>query len=302
MEALKSTKPSKGGPVVNDFNLGLVRSGDLLADVKLFNLPNMGNLSLDFVVKVNDKLKLRPTEFQASDENELFVLEPMEGILEPGTNINFIVRFLTRTPGFYQQWYDLESGGEKFMSFSITAMSGIPMIIAEPSVIDFGLVCRNKFDIRSVVISNTGTFKDIWRLESIKSRGGVDFEEELFFPSIVEGTLDPRKSTTVDIKFAPKEEGAFSKRYRIVWTGEPRLVEVKGTGGGARLKHTFIDAQDISMKGFDWGTTVVGLSYTKELQIQNVGNVEGFFQLSHINNLFRFEHPTDFNGNCRLDP
>ncbi|ORY39900.1 hypothetical protein BCR33DRAFT_787870 [Rhizoclosmatium globosum] len=55
MEALKSTKPSKGGPVVNDFNLGLVRSGDLLADVKLFNLPNMGNLSLDFVVKVNDK-------------------------------------------------------------------------------------------------------------------------------------------------------------------------------------------------------------------------------------------------------
>ncbi|KAI9336135.1 hypothetical protein BDR26DRAFT_920198 [Obelidium mucronatum] len=302
MEALKATKPSKSGPVANDFNLGLVRSGDLLSDVKLFNLPNLGNLSLDFVIKRNTKMKLRPTEFPESDEPGLFLVNPMEGVLEPGAAINFVVTFLTRTPGFYQQGYDLESGGEKVISFSITAMSGIPMIVVEPSLIEFGLVCRNKFDIRSLVITNTGSFKDIWRLDSIKSRGGNgDIEEELFSPNITEGNLDPRKSVTVDFKFSPKEEGNFSKRYRVLWTGEPRLVEVKGIGGGARLKCSFVEADDVKYKCLDWGTTIVGLSYTKELIVQNVGNIEGFFHLTHANILFRFEYPADTNGNCRLD-
>ncbi|KAJ3017466.1 UNVERIFIED_CONTAM: hypothetical protein HDU68_011679 [Siphonaria sp. JEL0065] len=275
MEALKATKSSKSGPIVNDFNLGLVRSGDLLADVRLFNLPNLGNLSLDFVIKQNNKMKLRPAEFPESDENELFLVDPMEGVLEPGDAINFMVRFMTRTPGFYQQGYDLESGGEKVISFSVTAMSGIPMIVVEPNLIEFGLVCRNKFDIRSIVITNTGSFKDIWRLDSIKSRGGNDVEEELFFPNMVEGTLDPRKSVILDFKFAPKDEGSFNKRYRVLWTGEPRLIEVKGIGGGARLKCTFVETEDIKLKGLEWGTTIVGLSYSKEVIVQNVGNIEG---------------------------
>ncbi|KAJ3137190.1 hypothetical protein HK100_000909 [Physocladia obscura] len=303
IEALKVSDPSKNITTENDFNLGLIRSGDKLSNVNLFNLPNMGNIALNFTIKQTLQMKLRPSEFPENDENELFKINPIEGSLEPGNSINFSVSFLTRVAGFYQQGFILESGGETVLSFSITAMSGIPLIQVAPKIVDFGLVSKNKFDIRSIVISNVGTFRDNWRLDAIKSRGAVaDDDEELFFPNCCDGVLEARKSVTVDVKFTPKTLGNFTKLYRIIWAGEPCTVEVKGIGGSARLKYELRDVQDLKFGGFDWGVTIVGLNYTKSFTVKNIGNVEGYFHLSHPNSLFRFNLNLDSNGECRIDP
>ncbi|KAJ3262197.1 hypothetical protein HDU77_000417 [Chytriomyces hyalinus] len=299
IEALSQSKPEKQVSTSSDFNLGLIRAGDQITDVRLFNLPNMGNLALDFKIVRSDSVKIRPEEFPESEEAELFVLSPMEGIIDPGLAINFSTNFLARAPGFYQQAFELESAGEKIISFTITGMAGVPFIQVEPKLVEFGLVCRNKFDIRSITISNTGSFKDHWQLESLNAD---DESEKTFVLNSKEGMLDPKQSTSVDIKFAPKKEGNFSNHYRLRWTGEPRLIEAKGVGGGARLKFTFVELEDLRFAGFDWGTTVVGLSYSKEIIVSNVGNVEGFFHLAHPNALFRFDLALDSNGDCRLDP
>ncbi|KAJ3353647.1 hypothetical protein HDU83_006556 [Entophlyctis luteolus] len=301
IEILKKSKSTPKADSVNDFSLGLVRAGEKLSNVKLFNLPNMGNIALDFNIKINDQIKLRPEGFLESEEAELFSMVPTEGVLEPQTALNFSISFMARAPGFYQQAFDLESGGETVMSFSVTAMSGIPLIQLEPKSVDFGLVSRNKYDFRSVVISNAGSFKDIWRLERVKSRGFDDQEEEneTFFPSILEGLLDPRQSVTVDIKFAPKVEGNYTRLYRVIWTGEPCSLDVKGIGGGARLKYE-LPAEDASFGCLNWGVTVVGKVYSKTFTVKNTGNVEGFFRVEHPNVLFRIDQPSK--GIFRIDP
>jgi hypothetical protein len=308
MEAisLDAPEPEK---LENDFDLGLIRSGDRTTDVMLFSLPNTGNLEFDFEMVPNNSVKISPPNQEDGLPTEFFEVTPKKGTVKPGETVQFSTAFYALTPGLYQQGYELKSDGDTVTTFTVTARLGRPIVKCEPGDIDFGLIHRNKKEVRTLIISNTGSFRDYWKLEIVRPQGALssagldpeidpfpragsaDNDQNPFSFNVSKGELEPGDATTVQLKFHPTEEGPFNQKFRLIWGGEPQILEAKGVGGGARIKVVYMDPADVKFGGFDWGTCIVGVTYEKQFKITNVGNVDGHVHLAHARSMFRFEGP-----------
>ncbi|KAI9362448.1 hypothetical protein DFJ73DRAFT_756739 [Zopfochytrium polystomum] len=304
MEAIGFDKPTVE-QMESEFNLGLIKAGILSDKMLLFNLPNMGNLAFDFQLKQNPASTIYPIDYAPNDdEGDVFNIFPTQGTVQPGESITFSSSFESWIPGTYHQSFDVESAGEKVLSFSVVARVGIPQVEVEPSVVDFGLVRKNKVEFRNIIMVNVGSFGDHWRIESMqasKSEDDTGFDaSDVFALSETSGELQPNDSIPIQIAFSPKSEGAFSRKYRAVWSGEPRMIEVKGIGGGARIKSVFLDPADMKFGGLDWSKCIVGCTYEREFQLENTGNVDGIVTVAHPRSSFQFEGPFDTQSRIRI--
>ncbi|KAJ3042819.1 hypothetical protein HDV00_006640 [Rhizophlyctis rosea] len=295
----------------NDFNLGLLRAGDKSNSILLFNLPNVGNLAFDFNLERKDTDRILPPGYDvAKSSDELFILDPTSGTIGPRESVNISATFQARATGTYQQTYDLISSGEVVLTFTVTAQVGSPNLMVNPKILEFGLVGRNKSDTRPIIVANVGTYADTFRIEALTADGGRAQDEMEEKPAEItpfvldrhKGEVDPGGSVPLQVTFSPTQEGNFNQKYKIMWSKEPFLLEVKGTGGGWRIKGNFLEDRDTAFGGLDWGTCVVGCTYEKIFQLKNVGNIEGSVDLFHSNNSFRFEVPRDSEGLVRIAP
>jgi hypothetical protein len=278
----------------NEFSLGLLKAGDRMSNILLFDLPNTGNIAFEFDIIPNDGSLIRPTDFDSNRESELLSVDPMSGYVKPGEKIKFSANFYSNTPGLYQQGFDLFSGGEKVIGFTITAKVGTPILIIEPNLLDFGLVTKNRTGVRTLIISNVGSYRDSWKFEQLVASQGMDEEfltslenpdKPPYIFSSNRGELQPGEVTPLQVTFAPKKEGPFNYRYRLTWSGETRLVDLKGIGGGAKIKSIMDSPGDVKYGGLDWGICIVGCSYTKTFQVTNLGNVTGYLKIKLISDL-----------------
>ncbi|KAJ3053387.1 hypothetical protein HK097_004394 [Rhizophlyctis rosea] len=310
MEAIRQT-PLEKEQGENDYNLGLLRAGDKSNSILLFNLPNVGNLAFDFHLERQDAERILPPGFDpANSSDELFTLDPNAGTIAPRESVNISATFQARTVGTYQQTYNLISSGEVVLTFTVSARVGSPNLMVNPKILEFGLVGRNKSDTRPIIIANVGTYVDTFRIEAITADAGLakgDLEEkdDSPLPFVIDkhkGEVEPGGSMPLQVTFSPTQEGNFNQKYKVVWSKEPLLLEVKGTGGGWRIKAAFLEERDVSFGGLDWGICVVGCTYEKTFQLKNVGNIEGSVDLLHGNNSFRFDVLRDSEGLIRVPP
>ncbi|KAJ3127873.1 hypothetical protein HK098_005649 [Nowakowskiella sp. JEL0407] len=309
----QSTNSGKIKKKENDFNLGLLRGGELSQPILLFNLPNEGNLDFHFEIVQDFGQVICPPEFNITEyasSSMLFVLDPKSGSISPGQSVNIAATFSANISGDYQQAYNLKSGEDVFLKFTVTAKVGIPILSISPKILDFGLVNRNRNASRTMMLSNVGTYRDTWRLETISAEFDMEGKAEaLGSPSQTPFTITPNRGEIVPgedqpitITFCPTVEGNFFSKCRILWSKEPMLVELKGAGGGVKIKSGFQTQEDVTFGGLEWGTCVIGVTYEKHLQITNTGNVEGVIEISHPNPCFRFQLRRDNNGFTRIAP
>ncbi|KND03878.1 uncharacterized protein SPPG_08927 [Spizellomyces punctatus DAOM BR117] len=291
----------------NDFNLGLLKAGERSAPILLFNLPNLGNLAFDFHIKRKEADAMFPPDFVMDNAGDVFVLDPPSGAIAPRESVNISATFTATTPGTYQQAYELISGGEVVLTFTATARVGSPNLVISPATIDFGLVGRQKSSVRTFHIENTGTYKDIFRIEAVVAAANLEAEDSLptalpFVLSTYRGDVEPGASEAVQVTFSAPQEGTYVQRFRVAWSKEPLFVECKGVGGGYRIKPVFMSEKDQQFGGLDWGTCVVGVSYEKLFKLTNIGNVEGTVDLFHSNDCFRFDVVRDAKGAVHIPP
>ncbi|KAI9106297.1 hypothetical protein DFS34DRAFT_58191 [Phlyctochytrium arcticum] len=292
----------------NDFNLGLLKAGERSSSILLFNLPNLGNLSFDFQIQKKADESICPAGVDpAKAEQDLFLLDPPSGTIDPRESVNISATFSATVPGLYQQAYDLISGGEVVLTFTATAKVGTPNLTVAPQLLDFGLISRQKSAVRTFHIENVGSYTDIYRIEAVLATGaadqGADNASALpFVLSSYKGEVEPGDSVAIQVTFTAPQEGNFKQKFRILWSKEPLPVECKGIGGGWRIKPVFVDEKDQHFAGLDWGTAVVGVSYEKTFKLTNVGNVEATLDLNHTNECFRFEVQKDSSGQVRVAP
>ncbi|KAJ3195566.1 Cilia- and flagella-associated protein 47, partial [Irineochytrium annulatum] len=308
MEALSVSGPPPE-KLENDFSLGLVRGGDRSPSMLLFHLPNMGNLAFDFQIVMDENVSLRPSEFDPEDKTvEMFTLDPASGEIQPNGGVNIAASFMARVTGLYQQGYDVISSGEKVLSFTVTAKVGNPKIRLDPGELDYGLIKRNKSEVRTLVVSNVGTFRDYWRIEPITVAklnddevfSNVETLKPAFTFTLLRGELEIGDAVPINVTFCPPQEGRFDYRVRLIWSGEPQLVNIVGTGGGARMKAVFLNPADVKFGGLDWGVCIVGVRSERTFQLTNVGNVDGHIKLSHANTAIKFDIEPDSNGEIRV--
>ncbi|KAJ3408961.1 hypothetical protein HDV05_004665, partial [Chytridiales sp. JEL 0842] len=234
MEAIHVDSPEVE-KLENDFDLGLIRSGDRASDVLLFSLPNTGNLEFEFEMVSTENVKIRPPGSDKEAENfDMFQVSPRKGTVRPGESVQFCVNFYAVTPGLYQQGYELRSDGTPVTNFTISARVGLPIIRVEPSQLDFGLIRRGKSDTRTLIITNVGTYKDFWRIEITRGKGAIsllgtdsvepfpgaasaDNDQNPFSFNHISGSLEPGDAITVQLKFRPPEEGPFQQRFTLLW-------------------------------------------------------------------------------------
>ncbi|KAJ1569576.1 hypothetical protein HK405_001063 [Cladochytrium tenue] len=302
MEAISVEKPAVE-QMENEFDLGLIKANTKMDNTLLFNLPNVGNLAFDFVLKRNLEASVYPQDYGAEyGEKDVFDIQPLTGTVPPGETVTFSASVFTSVAGAYSGTYDMESNGEKMLSFIVTIKVGVPKLHIEPQLIDFGLISKNKSDQRTVIIANVGSFRDFWRLENLgeKPSFGIGGQgDEIFTVSHMDGALDPNESIPLSVQFSPREEGNFSARFELRWSGAPLAFELKGVGGGAKIKPEFQDKADINFGGFDFGTCVVSCRYSHQAKLHNFGNVNGVVRISHPRQSITFESPL-FDSQGRL--
>ncbi|KAI9003546.1 hypothetical protein BC832DRAFT_540384 [Gaertneriomyces semiglobifer] len=290
----------------NNFDIGLIKAGEKTAPILLFNLPNVGNMSFDYFIQLKADERMVPPEYVDEDhEGELFTLQPPLGTISPRESVNISAVFQSKVPGNYQQMWEVISGGEVVLTFTTTARVGTPILGVNPSTIDFGLVSRQKTAVRTFIVENQGSYKDIFRVEAVVASSG-DYDAPLpimpFALSTYKGEIEPGSSIPIQATFTAPQEGGFTQKFRIVWSKDPLTLELKGTGGGWRIKPVYLDETDVPFGGLDWGTCVVGVTYEKSFQLTNLGNVEAHVDLMHSNESFRFEVARDTNGRIRVSP
>ncbi|KAJ1570097.1 Cilia- and flagella-associated protein 47 [Nowakowskiella sp. JEL0078] len=305
----KSTAESKVETRENDFSLGLLRGGDRSKAILLFNLPNEGNLGFDFEIEQDLGQIIRPSDFDLNDKDvELFGLFPTSGSIQPGESVNISTTFMARASGIYQQSYNLRSNGETVLTFTVSAKVGNPSLSMSPKTVDFGMVTKNKFVTRTIMLTNSGTYKDIWRIEPV-SADALDINNENdkkpsmpFNLSPLNGEIIPGEDQPITVTFCAQTERNYSSKFRVLCSRDPLIVELKGVGGGMKLKPEFENFLDNDFGGLDWGTCVVGEMYDKKFKITNIGNVEGYIEISHSNPAIHFKLNRDSNGLTKMEP
>ncbi|TPX62603.1 hypothetical protein PhCBS80983_g00408 [Powellomyces hirtus] len=306
MEALAAVpeEPESGG---SDFNMGLLKAGERSAPILLFNLPNVGNLGFDFKIQKKDANAIIPAGYDPESCGEAFVLDPPLGEIAPRASVNISATFHATIPGTYQQAYELISGGEVVLTFTASARVGAPKLEVNPPILDFGLVSRQKATSRNILIENTGTYKDLFRIEPLVADATPDGRGDAatslpFVLSLYKGEVEPGANIPVQVTFMAPQEGTYIQKFRLTWSREPLMIECKGCGGGCRIKAMYLEDKDKAFGGLDWGNCVVGVSYEKTFHLTNIGNVDGAVDLSHSNDCFRYEVVRDSNGEIRVAP
>ncbi|KAJ3175403.1 hypothetical protein HDU87_006223 [Geranomyces variabilis] len=300
-----TTVPEQPDNSGSDFNMGLLKAGERSASIMLFNLPNVGNLGFDYKIVKKDAEAIVPAGYDPLTGGEAFVLDPPAGEIAPRASVNISATFHATVPGTYQQAYELISGGEVVLTFTTTAKVGAPKIEINPPVLDFGLVSRQKATSRNILVENTGTYKDLFRIEPLVAEGGGDENTVSTLPFVLsayKGDVEPGQSMAIQVTFVAPMEGTYTQKFRVSWSKEPLLFECKGCGGGCRIKAVFLDEKDKAFGGLDWGACVVGVQYEKTIQLTNLGNVEGVIDLSHSNDCFTYEVQRDSNGDIHVGP
>ncbi|KAI8925707.1 hypothetical protein BC831DRAFT_550468 [Entophlyctis helioformis] len=283
-------KPTEDEPMEeNVFNLGLMRGGDKSESTLLFSIPNEGNISFDYRIEANKNDVINPPgndELAAHEGDEAgpFRIDPIAG-------------------------YSVMSGDEAILSFTVLARVGNPNLIISPRAIDFGLVEKGKTLTKVFVISNTGGYHDFWRLEQRRQLddGSLTGDDEdamnsPFKMTQTTGETRAAESTPIQISFSPSEEGQFKAAVRVIWTKDPLLVTLTGTGGGCRLEFTYDDPSDRSFGGLDFGICSAGTVFTKRVKIRNIGTVTGLLELSHPSRTVLIDVPRDDAGEIHLGP
>lgn len=297
----------------SDFALGIFKSGEKSNTILLFNLPNTGNLSFDYELRLLQDSIVFPPSFDLKDSTkvELFKISPQTGTVSPKESVNISASFQGSVPGLYRQGYALVSSDEVISKFTVSVNVGEPKLVLNPMFVDFGMVMCGKSSTSTVSLSNIGTFKDNWLIKSDSKTLGnmpVVLVNEMsrkvpFGFDTIRGLLPQGADTPIQITFKPAELGNYEQTYQISWNQEPILFNVKGVGGASKIKPIFIDERDKIFVGLDFGRTcVVGLSYKRSFQLMNIGNVEGEFELIASHEAFSLDVTRDSNGKVRIMP
>ncbi|KXS21977.1 hypothetical protein M427DRAFT_40722 [Gonapodya prolifera JEL478] len=287
----QTVKPQAGipGGQSEAFNLGTVKGGETTAKRLLFNLPNTGNLSFGFqMVSITD-LRVRPNGWDADGQVDLFQVTPYQGSISPGESREFSATFTGTVAGLYAQGYELQSDGEVILRFYLNAKVGNPLLVINPSTIDFGLIKKNQSALRTVLLSNVGTYPDSFVVVGPIPIVGVSEPPPIFSVEPKSGTVEVRQNIPLEVIFAPLSEGPYSRKIKLQWSKEPLVLEIKGVGGAVRLKMSYKSPEDTILRGLDFGVCVVGYRYDRTFELSNIGNVEGLIAIRHRNPSLQFE-------------
>ena len=143
IEEVGRSKRSKELTSSNSFFLGSFKGGAESPSIKLFDLPNSGNLSFNFAIVVTPDSLILPPSFESENiaTSELFKIHPMTGTVLPGETVNFTATFQGVDTGSYEQSFSLISAGSLALtSFnSGTAVIKIKYLFELPYTEDGGL-------------------------------------------------------------------------------------------------------------------------------------------------------------------
>ncbi|KAJ3397657.1 hypothetical protein HDU92_005399 [Lobulomyces angularis] len=296
--------------VENDFNIGLFKEKEISSNILLFNLPNLGNMAFEYQIVPSDTL-IVPPKFTKKDQevSKLFVINNSSGTVAPKESVNLSASFQSSCSGYYMQGYDLISGGSLVLSFTVSARVGAPLLTISPDSVDFGKIVKGKTSKITLKLLNIGSYEDNFKIEAIPNGPKTIIpvlEEEnkksaINF-SIIKDLIRPGEEVPITVSFAPPGEGDFEQKFKVTWTNEPLLFTVCGVGGCARIVPEFTDQLDKDFNGLDYGVSVVGVSYTKKVYLQNLGNSEGAFEFYPPSATFVVEIPKDASGTTRIQP
>ena len=276
------------------YDFGLIKGDTKSHNMPLFQLSNDGNLGFDFVITPVESDCVRPPvdPNDSSDGRMPYEILPQYGTILPGSSVNLASCFQAKVSGLYRQKFVVTSGGDEIRSFVLKARIGNANIVCDPATLDFGLVNRYTDASRSLMISNTGTFSDNWKVEINEGKDEEDDNSSRSLPyriDIIEGELAPQQSQAIQIIFSPPMEGDFRAVARIFWIRGPLNVPISGIGGGSRFILQYTNNQDELFNGLDWGVCVIGNRYEKTFIVQNVGNIEGFADFVFPKNYFTYD-------------
>jgi hypothetical protein len=296
----KTAKPMTPEITLSVFDFGLIRSGTQSGLISLSDLSNDGNMSFSFVVTADPSDVLFPVDNTNPSNVPIsspFTIQPSYGEVSPESTKTLKSCFEAYNCGLYRQKFNVTSGDDLICQFVLKGRIGIPILEVDSEYLDFGLVNRHTESKLSVTLSNVGTFEDSWKLD-ISSDASLDDNYspvKVFSANLLEGSLEPGEKKIINVVFHPPSEGSFQSFLKISWLKNPIVIPLRGLGGGSKFEFRFTSPQDQMYNGLDWGTCIIGNIYEKMLQIDNVGNIEGFADVVYPK-FFKFEFEKNENG------
>ncbi|KAJ3321339.1 hypothetical protein HDV06_004443 [Boothiomyces sp. JEL0866] len=281
----------------NVYPLDLICGGERTNSTLLFNLPNEGNIPLEYNIIPNKSDFVIPKN--SSDKmTEFFNIENSSGVLAPGEAINISATFTGITSGFYRQGFSVTSNDEEIFSFALTGSIGNPELILSNESIDFGLVTKGQLATKKIFINNVGSFEGAWDLD-IATKNESDLSSFRIDPQA--GKTDPTYKTHITITFNPQREGYYLATLKMAWKDGPTVMSLRGEGGVSKLEFQYHCQEDRDFNGLDFGTCLIGLQYRKKITVKNVGQIEANLDVSHPNkNITIIVERT--NGDIRIEP
>lgn len=236
-----------------------------------------------------DTLTFELGDLTGPDATEFSV--PASGIvnLNPGEFVQILIDFLPRTQGAKTATLQILSNDQDQTPLNVTLQGtgvppGMPELIVNPLMLDFGEVALGTSDILPITISNTGTLPlDVQRL-TVNGQGQNSF-------SITQGPfmLDPGESRQVNVTFAPLLRGGLSASLDLLTNDGSESVALRGIGTVPTL---MTDAQ------LTFLNTPVSETSIQTLVIENTG--EAILRVSSLTidgEAFAVVGPTSFNIN-----
>ncbi|KAI9138471.1 hypothetical protein BKA69DRAFT_771096 [Paraphysoderma sedebokerense] len=309
--SLKLLKQSVGGidniihPIpeeseLPEFHLGLFYGGQTIKPHLLFYLPNLGNIPFEYIVQESIDHTLAPLSLQNDGSQKFFNLDPQEGIIKPGQQHAFNVKFVGFTSGLYIQSYDIQSGGKTILTFIVKANVGNPILQVNPDILDFGLVERNLQCTRTFTVSNIGSYKDTFYINRSTINSSTAIQENFTF-DIKSSSITPGQETLITATFSPLNEGQYFESFTIEWLREPLSLAMRGIGGCSKLQ--IFDAVDgMACDHLSFGECLIGNTYEKLICIKNIGNCPGEYIVQQAASLTQLHFPNSHSSVCRINP
>ncbi|KAJ3256192.1 hypothetical protein HK103_005651 [Boothiomyces macroporosus] len=263
----------------NVYPLDLICGGERTSSTLLFNLPNEGNIPLEYnIIPIKSDFVVPKN---CSDKTtEFFNIENAAGILAPGEAVNISATFTGITSGFYRQGFSVTSNDEEIFSFALTGSIGNPELILSNDSVDFGLVTKGQLATKKIFINNVGSFEGAWDLD-IVSKNESDLSSFRIDPQA--GKTDPTYKTHITITFNPQREGYYLATLKMAWKDGPTVMSLRGEGGVSKLEFQYHCQEDKDFNGLDFGNCLIGLQYSKKITVKNIGQIEANLDVSHPN-------------------
>ena len=272
---------------VKEFDLGIICLNSKASVVQLFDLPNEGNLAYEF--------KIVETSRTSTTPGEVFTLLTTSGRIEPGESCEISANVDPKLSGTFYQSFEIQSENGETMAFSIRVRVGAPQLRVSEESVDFGIIMKGNKGAKGFSIYNEGDYGATFMIIPPDLNRDSPFKL-----SELTGYVLPSEQKVITCTFYPVETSDFSEAHSIRSSILPTIpLELKGTGGEAKIR--LFDPDRRPLDTINFVDCIIGETYTREIVVQNVGNVQARLTIDYTNKFFRLDAPFNSEGQIVLE-